>query len=69
MLVTAHTASNGDSVAANMGVENDAIKALEDKIHHKHEDVTLHISRHIMHRINNIVEWEVMILSALYDFV
>ena len=43
MLVTAHTSSNGDSVAANMGVENDAIKALEDTMHHRHEDVTSHI--------------------------
>ena len=51
----AHKASNGDAVAANMGVENDAIKALEDPMHHAHTDITSHIWRHIVHRDNNIV--------------
>ena len=43
MLVTVHKASNRDAVAADMGVENDAIKALEDTMHHTHKDVTSHI--------------------------
>ena len=55
MFMTAHTASNGDVSPANMAVQNDAIKALEDTMHNKHEDVTSHISHHIVCRSNNIV--------------
>ena len=69
MFVTAHTASNEEAAPKNMCVENDGIKALKDTIYHKHGDITSHISRHIVHRINNIVYWTVMILSALYDFI
>ena len=42
-MVTAYKASNGDMVAENMGVENDAIKVLEDPMHHTHTDMTSNI--------------------------
>ena len=42
-MVTAYKASNGDMVAENMGVENDAIEVLEELMHRAHTDMTSHI--------------------------
>ena len=53
--MTRHTAWNGYVSPANMALQNVAIKALEDTMHNKHEDVTSHISRRIVCRSNNIV--------------